>query len=89
MGVVEDLADELARKCMQAMVELGDERFFNEVSKVVGTSSPTLQEAFLTSMRSRMAAARGENFIDNTLKARREGAKAPAAPRTIEPLGGH
>ena len=88
MGVVEDLADELARKCMQAMVELG-ERFFNEVSKVVGTSSPTLQEAFLTSMRIRMAAARGENFIDNTLKARREGAKAPAAPRTIEPLGGH
>jgi hypothetical protein len=56
---------------------------------VVGASSPTLQEAFLTSMRIRMAAARGQTFIDQTLKAKRDGVKAPDAPPDIIPLGGH
>lgn len=89
MGVVDDLADDLARKTLEAMDEMGDDRFYNEVSKVLGASSPTLQEAFLTSMRVRLAARRGDVFISGTLKARREGGKAPAAPRDVEPLGGH
>jgi hypothetical protein len=89
MGVVDDLADDLARQTMDAMVELDNDRLFYEVAKVVGASSPTLQEAFLTSMRIRMAAARGQKFIDQTLKAKRDGGKAPEAPRDIEPLGGH
>lgn len=89
MAVLDDLGDDLARQCMEAMAEMGDDRFHNDVAKVLGTSSPSLQEAFLTSMRLRLAAARGAKFIEATLKARREGGKAPAAPRDIEPLGGH
>jgi hypothetical protein len=89
MGVVDDLADDLARQTMEAMVELNNDRLFYEVAKVVGASSPTLQEAFLTSMRIRMAAARGQTFIDQTLKAKRDGVKAPDAPPDIIPLGGH
>ncbi len=81
MGVVEDLGDELAIEALKAMDELGNDRFHNEVSRVVGASSPTLQEAFLTSMRIRMAADRGRRFIAATLKAKREGGEAPAAPR--------
>lgn len=81
MGVVEDLGDELAVEALKAMEELGNDRFHNEVSRVVGASSPTLQEAFLTSMRIRMAADRGRKFIAATLKAKREGGEAPAAPR--------
>lgn len=81
MGVVEDLGDELAVEALKAMEELGNDRFHNEVSRVVGASSPTLQEAFLTSMRIRMAADRGRKFIAATLKAKREGGDAPAAPR--------
>lgn len=80
MGVVEDLGDELARQALDAMAELDDDRYFYEVAKVVGASSPTLQEAFLTSMRIRLAAQRGTKFIEDTLRARRSGAKAPAAP---------
>ena len=89
MAVLDDLGDDLAQQCLKAMAEMGDDRFYNDVAKVLGTSSPSLQEAFLTSMRLRLAAARGKKFIDDTMKARRDGSKAPAAPRDIEPLGGH
>ncbi len=81
MGVIEDLADGLARDTMEAMQELGDDRYFYDVAKVIGASSPTLQEAFLTSMRIRLAEARGRRFLEATLKAKREGGKAPEAPR--------
>jgi hypothetical protein len=88
MSVVDTLGDELARRAMEAMDELGDDRFYMEVARVIAASSPTLQEAFMTSMRVRLAALRADRFIDQTLKARREGSKAPAAPRDTNP-GGH
>lgn len=81
MGIVEDLGDELAQAALAAQEELGNDRFFVEVSKVVGASSPTLQEAFLTACRIRMAAIRGRKFVEATLKAKRDGGDAPAAPR--------
>ncbi|MFO1176334.1 MAG: hypothetical protein U1E48_14235 [Paracoccaceae bacterium] len=81
MGVVEDLGDELAVETLKAMDELDNDRFYNDVSRVVGASSPTLQEAFLTSIRIRLAALRGKKFVEATLKARREGGTGPAAPR--------
>jgi hypothetical protein len=80
MGVVDDLADDLARETLEAQSEIGDDRFYTEVARIVGASSPTLQEAFLTSMRIRMAAARGKVFLEKALKAKREGGKAPEAP---------
>ena len=84
MGIVDDLGDDLARDAMAAMEELDDDRYFYEVAKVVGASSPTLQEAFLTAVRIRMAAARGKKFVAATLKAKRDGAAAPAAPRPAD-----
>lgn len=90
MGVIEDLGDDLARQTIAAMEELGDDRLYNEVAKAIAVSSPTLQEAFLTSIRIRLAAQRGQKFLDATLKARREGAKSPDAPRDLSPAtGGH
>lgn len=80
MGVIDDLADDLARDTIAAMVEMGDDRFYYEVAKVVGTSSPTLQEAFLTAMRIRLAEQRGRQFLDATLKAARAGGASPEAP---------
>jgi hypothetical protein len=81
MGVAEDLGDVLAAATLEAMAELENDRFFMEVARVVGASSPTLQEAFLTSIRIRMAAIRGTKFVEDTLKAKRAGAAAPEAPR--------
>lgn len=81
MGVVDDLADKLAVETLKAQDELGNDRFYMEVSRVVGAASPTLQEAFMTSIRIRMAAIRAHSFVDSTIKAMREGGKAPDAPR--------
>jgi|GEM_PF-354645 len=87
MSVIDELGDELARKTIAAMEELGNDRLYNDVSKVIGASSPTLQEAYMTSIRVRLAALRGDRFIDETLKARREGGAPPGrtqghVPRT-------
>ncbi len=81
MGVVEDLGDALAVETLKAMDELNNDRFYSEVARIVGASSPTLQEAFLTAVRIRLAAARGHKFLEDTLRAKREGGKAPEAPR--------
>lgn len=81
MGVVEDMGDQLARDVIAAMEETGDERLHEKISKVLLDASPTMQEAFLTAYRVRVAEMRGRKFLDAVLKAKREGAAAPAGPR--------
>ncbi|MFN3937476.1 MAG: hypothetical protein ACK4KW_07835 [Gemmobacter sp.] len=83
MGVTEDLADALARDVIAALDELEDDRFYEKVARVIGASSPTLQEAFMTSIRIRLAERRGRDFLARTLVARREGGDAPEAPRDL------
>ena len=77
MGVVEDLGDRLAVDVIEAMKELGDDRFFDKISKVLLDASPTMQEAFLTAYRVRIAETRGRAYIDAALKAKREGREGP------------
>lgn len=81
MGVVEDMGDQLARDVIAAMEETGDERLHEKISKVLLDASPTMQEAFLTAYRVRVAEQRGRKFLDAVLKAKREGTAAPAGPR--------
>lgn len=68
MGVTEDLADALAKDTIEAAAALGDESLIDEVAKVVGATSTTTQEAFLTAVRVRLAAARGRRFLDEKLR---------------------
>lgn len=68
MGVTEDLADALAHDTILAMDKLGDDRLVAEVSKVLGASSTTLQEAFMTAMRVRLAERRARLFLDQRLR---------------------
>lgn len=77
MSVLEDMGDQLARDVIAAMEELNDPTFFDKVSKVLLDSSPTMQEAFLTAYRVRIAEKRARAFVEAALKARREGGKAP------------
>ncbi|MCL4189250.1 MAG: hypothetical protein KJZ85_16740 [Rhodobacteraceae bacterium] len=85
---IQELGDALARDVLAAQDELGDDRFYEKVSRVVGTSSPTLQEAFMTSVRIRLAERRGRRFLDEAIAARRSGARPPEAPR-VPDAGGH
>lgn len=87
MSVLEDMGDALARDVIAAMEELGDERFFDKVSKVLLDASPTMQEAFLTAYRVRVAEKRGRAYIDAALKAKREGRDGPRV--VLDSGGGH
>ena len=80
MGVVEDMGDQLARDVIAAMEETGDERLHEKISKVLLDASPTMQEAFLTAYRVRVAEMRGRKFLDAVLKAKREGTAPPSGP---------
>lgn len=87
MSVLEDMGDALALEVISAMEELGDERFFDKVSKVLLDASPTMQEAFLTAYRVRVAERRGRAFIEASLKAKREGLSGPRV--VLDQGGGH
>jgi hypothetical protein len=87
MSVLEDMGDALARDVLAAMEELGDDRFYDKVSKILLDASPTMQEAFLTAFRVRVAEKRGRAFIDAALKAKREGREGPRV--IMDQGGGH
>jgi hypothetical protein len=69
--VVVELANALAEECIAIQMELNEDRLFMEVGDVLGTSSQTLEEAFLTAVRTRMANDKGRTFLANKLKAHR------------------
>ncbi|WP_127900253.1 hypothetical protein [Solirhodobacter olei] len=81
MALMDELAEDLARKTMAAMDEMGDDRFHEKVSRVIGELSPTLQEAYMTAMRLSLASRRGHGFLDRALAAHRGDGAAPEAPR--------
>ena len=78
MALINDLADALSADTIKAMEALGDDRFHEKVAKVIGTSSTTLEEAYLTSMRLRLAAQRAQHFVSTEIAK----AAAPGAPKT-------
>ncbi|SLN29629.1 hypothetical protein ROJ8625_01294 [Roseivivax jejudonensis] len=62
-GYIEELADGLARDVLEAQDKLGEERLFMEVAEVLAAASTTLEEAFLTAVRVRLAERRARNFL--------------------------
>jgi hypothetical protein len=69
--ILETIADDFARDVLQAAEEAGDEEIVDRVSKAIGQSSPTFQEAFNTAIRIRRAERRGREALAAALKARR------------------
>lgn len=63
MGVTEDLADALARDTIAAMDKLKDETLIIEVAKQLAATSTTAEEAYLTSIRIRLAERRARNYL--------------------------
>jgi hypothetical protein len=55
MSVTEDLADELALDVLKYIDATGDEQIISDVVKLLGATSQTAEEAFLTSLRVRRA----------------------------------
>ena len=87
MSVLDDMGDALARDVLAAMVELDDEKLPDKMSKILLDASPTMQEAFLTAYRVRVAEVRGRKFLEAALKAKREGRDGPKV--IMDSGGGH
>ncbi|MBC7143789.1 MAG: hypothetical protein H5U24_00120 [Thioclava marina] len=68
MALIDELAEKLAAETMEAMRKYGDDRLFMEVGNYIGTSSPSLQEAFMTACRLHMAEQRGRDFFEKRLR---------------------
>jgi len=81
MALLDDLADKLAQDTLAAMRALGNDHLYVEVAKVLGTSSPTMQETFLTSIRIRLAEQRGRSYLEGAVEAARAGAAQPGPPK--------
>jgi hypothetical protein len=77
MSVVEDIADGLARETLAVMAEIGDDRFYEKVGKMLVDVSPTVQEAYMLAVRARLAEARGKKFLADTLARHRAAQQQP------------
>ncbi|MFP4327043.1 MAG: hypothetical protein ACLFQL_03465 [Paracoccaceae bacterium] len=78
MGIIEDLADKLAEDTLNAADRFGDEKLVDAISAALGASSPTVQEAFMTSVRVRTAERRARRLLEQRVAAALKA--APAAP---------
>lgn len=65
MGIVEDLADELAKDALKAAEEHGDDMIIERVAEILGADSITTQEAFMTAVRVRKADRRARGYLDS------------------------
>ncbi|MCK4712081.1 MAG: hypothetical protein KAT26_04295 [Marinosulfonomonas sp.] len=68
MGIVEDLADELAKDALKATDDTGDDTVIAQVAEILGADSVTTQEAFLTAIRVRKADRRARAFLVEKLR---------------------
>ena len=63
MALTEDMADEIAQLALADELRTGDEGIIQKVADILGSSSQTLQEAFLTSIRVRRAEKRARDLL--------------------------
>ena len=69
MGVTADLADDLALKVIQYVDASGDEGAITEIVTLLGATSQTAEEAFLTSLRVRRANMKARELLAGKIKA--------------------
>ena len=67
-----EMANKLAEECLKVQEKTGEDRLFMQVGDVLGASSQTLEEAFLTAIRTRMAELKGRAFLAQKLRAHME-----------------
>ncbi|WP_227268085.1 hypothetical protein [Roseobacter weihaiensis] len=63
MGIVEDVADELALESLKIINATGDDAFVQRIADTIGGSSQTMEEAYLTAVRVRRAEQRARELL--------------------------
>ena len=64
MRVVEELADNLAKDAIELANELSNDDIIYETAKVLVATSSTTEEAYMTSIRVRLAERRARRFLE-------------------------
>ncbi|UYV39145.1 hypothetical protein N4R57_09145 [Rhodobacteraceae bacterium D3-12] len=67
MSTLEKIASELADTTITIMDKSGEDRLHYEVAKVLGASSQTLEEAYLTEVRVRLAGKAAKQFLKDKI----------------------
>lgn len=67
MGTIERLGEKLAADTLKVQDAIGEDRFYMEVAQVLGAASQSLEEAFLTEIRVRLAERKAREFIADKL----------------------
>ncbi|MEM0935272.1 MAG: hypothetical protein AAF646_18415 [Pseudomonadota bacterium] len=65
MAFLDTVAERLAAEAFAKAEEIGDPDLVDQVSRMVGESSPTLQEAYNTAIRYLRAEARAKAFLQS------------------------
>ena len=65
MSRVDDIAEKLAEDALDYEQRSGNASVVTEVSKIIGASSSTLQDAFLTAVRVRRAEALARAYLSD------------------------
>ncbi|UWQ30607.1 hypothetical protein K3555_09800 [Leisingera sp. M527] len=69
MGTIETLAQKLAVDTIKVQEASGEDRLYVEVGQVLGAASQSLEEAFLTEMRVRLAERKAREFLNQKVSA--------------------
>ena len=72
MSTINTLAAKLADDVMAAQDETGNDRLFVEIGQVLAAASQTLEEAFLTECRVRLAEQKARSALERVLAAHRQ-----------------
>ncbi|MCI5098396.1 MAG: hypothetical protein MRY77_18945 [Rhodobacteraceae bacterium] len=76
MGTIETLAAKLAEDTLKVMDATGEERLYVEVGNVLAAASQSLEEAFLTEVRVRLAERTARRFLNKKIAAVKAAAEA-------------
>lgn len=80
-GTLEKMASDLADDTLAIMAKTGEDRLHYEVAKVLGASSQTLEEAYLTEVRVRLAGNAAREFLKDKVREIAAAMKAEAAQK--------
>jgi len=72
MSVIDDLADALAKDAIVLANQLGDDDIIYKTAKILSATSSTMEEAYMTWIRVRLAERRARMFLSeeaNKIKA--------------------
>ncbi|MEO0831321.1 MAG: hypothetical protein AAFY03_12815 [Pseudomonadota bacterium] len=84
MAVMDDIADELAIKALALEEASGDENAIRKIADALATSSPTMEETFLTAVRIRRGEARARKVLDALVAQHSASAAATEAQAAAE-----